>query len=82
MKRNYLGLSPVQDEGYTYVVVGASSLWSGLFFGLQICAMMLTQEWKASLGLPFTTASTHQIMMTVTRYAATILTSGLRFGRF
>ena len=76
MKRNYLGLSTKKDEGYTYVVVASSALWSGLFFGFQVCGMLLTAQWKASLGLPFSTAATHQITMTVDRYATTITTTG------
>ena len=29
------------------------ALWSGLFFGLQVCAMLLTGQWKQSIVLGF-----------------------------
>lgn len=73
--RGYFGLSTTKDTGYTYVVVASSALWSGLFFGIQIVQHLLTREWKASLGLPFMTAPTHQIVGGMVRYAVTVLAS-------
>ena len=66
--RGYFGLSTEKDKGYTYVVVASSALWSGLFFGIQIVQHILTREWKNSLGLPFMTAPTHQIVGGMVRY--------------
>lgn len=73
--RGYFGLSTKKDTGYTYVVVASSALWSGLFFGIQIVQHLLTREWKASLGLPFLTAPTHQIVGGMVRYAVTVVAS-------
>ena len=73
--RGYFGLSTEKDKGYTYVVVASSALWSGLFFGIQIVQHILTREWKTSLGLPFMTAPTHQIVGGMVRYFVTTVAS-------
>ena len=38
----YFGLSTKKDGGYMYVMVICSACWSGLYFGWNICASMLT----------------------------------------
>ena len=69
----YFGLSTKKDGAYMYVMVICSACWSGLYFGWNICASMLTAQWKSSLGLPFKTASLHQTIYVPCRYLTGIL---------
>ena len=51
MKRGFLGLSTEKDKGYTYIIVLCSALWSSIYFGWAMSAMLLTVEWKRDLGI-------------------------------
>ena len=55
-----MGLSFGIDEGYSKVIVITASLLSGLLFGPAQFLGILTAQWKASYGLPQSTASMHQ----------------------
>ena len=76
LKSAFVGLfsynNLIWDLGYIFRYILTRK---GLFFGIQICQHLLTQQWKLSLGLPFTTASTHQIIGGTVRFAVTFLIS-------
>ena len=70
-----MSLVPLRSTPRRWVNYFRSSVWGGFAMGFAVIATFLTDYFKISLGVPFSQASYHQIVMISTRYTTQLFTS-------